>query len=89
VVARRVDVADGAMPMVPVQAGPEIREDVPEQVGGHHHVEPVRVEHEVGGEDVDVVLVHAHVRVALPAIAATRSSQYGMVIEMPLDFVAR
>ena len=38
---------DGAMPMVPVQAGPEVGEDVAEEVGGHDDIEPIRVEHEM------------------------------------------
>ena len=50
---------DGAMPIVPVQAGPEVREDVAEEVRGDDHVEAVGVEHEMGGQDVDVVLVPA------------------------------
>jgi hypothetical protein len=53
----------GAMPIVPVRR-PEVREDVAEQVAGHHHVEPVGVHHEVRGEDVDVQLVPAHLGVA-------------------------
>jgi hypothetical protein len=36
---------------------PEVGQDVAEQVGADHHVEPVRVLHEMGGEDVDVELV--------------------------------
>src|SRR6266853_1787796 len=37
--------------------GAEVREDVAEEIRPAHHVEPVRVLDEVGGEDVDVVLV--------------------------------
>ena len=35
---------------------PEVGEDVAEQVGADDHVEPVRVAHEMGGQDVDVEL---------------------------------
>ena len=42
---------------------------------------------EVGGEDVDVVLGGLDVRI-LPAIAAKRSSQNGMLWMMPFDLVA-
>jgi hypothetical protein len=38
----------------------EVREDVAEQVGGHHDVEPVRIAHKVSGEDIDVKLVGAY-----------------------------
>ena len=55
-VARRRD-ADGA------GAGrAEIGEDVAEQIGADHDVEPVRMQHEIRGEDVDVVLVPLHLR---------------------------
>ena len=40
------------------------------------------------GQDVDVVLVGADVRDSCAAIARKRSSQYGIVIEMPFDLVA-
>ena len=55
--------ADGAMPIVPVTAGPEVGEDVAEQVRADDDVEPVGVQHEVRGEDVDVVLVGPDVRI--------------------------
>ena len=48
---------DGAMPIVPVQAGPEVGEDVAEQVRADDDVEPVRMQHEMRRQDVDVVLV--------------------------------
>ena len=55
-VARRRD-ADGA------GAGrAEIGEDVAEQIGADHDVEPVRMQHEIRGENVDVVLVPLHPR---------------------------
>ena len=84
----RVDVgargdADGAG-----AGGPEVGQDVAEQVAGHDDVEPVGVQHEVRGEDVDVELVDAARRGSSAAIAATRSSQYGIEIEMPLLLVA-
>ena len=43
--------------MVPARAGTQVGEDVAEEVAAHHHVEPVRMADEVGGEDVDVELV--------------------------------
>ncbi|KCB33435.1 hypothetical protein L541_1548 [Bordetella hinzii CA90 BAL1384] len=42
---------------------PEIGKDVAEQIRGHHHIEPVRMLHKVRAQDVDVVLVPAHVRI--------------------------
>src|SRR5213593_1199468 len=42
-------------------AAAEIRQDVAEQVGCHHDVEPVRMLDEVSREDVDVELVPADV----------------------------
>ena len=38
----------------------EIGQDVAKQVGGDHHVEPVRVQHEMRRQDIDVVLVPAN-----------------------------
>ena len=35
----------------------EVGQDIAEQVGADHDVEPVRMRHEVRGQDVDVVLV--------------------------------
>ena len=58
-VARRRD-ADGA------GAGrTEIGEDIAEQIRADHDVEPVRMQHEVRGENVDVVLVPLHLRIIL------------------------
>ena len=45
------------------------------------------MQHELRGERVDVELVEAYPGNFSP-IAATRSSQYGMEMEMPLLFVA-
>ncbi len=53
----------GAIAMVPVVAGTEVREDVAEKVRGDDHGEPVRVAHEMRGKDVDVELVRLHVRI--------------------------
>ena len=40
----------------------EVGQDVAEQVRAHHHVEPVRMLHEMRAEDVDVELVGRHLR---------------------------
>ena len=53
-VGRRRD-ADG-----PGTGRPQVGQDVTEQVRGHHHVEPVRMQDEVRGQDVDVVLAGSH-----------------------------
>ncbi len=66
----------------------QVGEDVAEQIRADHHVEPVGVLHEVRGQDVDVVLVGLARPGSRAPTAFTRSSQYGMVIAMPLDFVA-
>ena len=68
--------------------GPEVGQDVAEQVGADDDVEELRALHEVRGQDVDVVLVGADVRDSCAPIALKRSSQYGIVIEMPFDLVA-
>ena len=49
--------------MEPATAGAEVAQDVAEQVGADHHVEPVGVLDEVGAQDVDVELGRRHVRV--------------------------
>ena len=69
----------GAIPIEPGDGRAEIGEDVAEEVRRHHHVEPVRVLDEVGGQDVDVELVGLHVRVFARRSAAKRSSQNGML----------
>jgi hypothetical protein len=56
--------ADGAMPMVPVQAGPRSERMSPNRLEATTTSNQSGA-HEVGGEDVDVVLVGAHVRIAL------------------------
>ncbi|ORM98181.1 hypothetical protein HA46_13715 [Pantoea septica] len=43
----------------------EIGKNVAKQIAGDHHVEPVGVQHEVGGENVDMILVDADLRVVL------------------------
>ncbi len=55
---------DGAMRSCPCRPA-EVREDIAEEVRGHHHVEPVRMQHEMRGQDVDVELVDLEVRIAL------------------------
>src|SRR5258708_30748157 len=55
--AFRVDVARGGDADGAGAGGAEVREGVAEEVRPDHDVEPVRMLHEVGGEDVDVVLV--------------------------------
>ena len=51
---------DGAMPKVPVQAGPEIEQDIAKEVRTDEHIEARWVQHELGGERVHVELVHLH-----------------------------
>ena len=53
------------MPIVPVQAGPRSDRMSPNRLEADHHVEAVGVLDEMGGQDVDVVLVGADVRVLL------------------------
>src|SRR5882757_4595484 len=58
-----VDVARGRNADRSGAGGAEVRQDIAEEIRSHHHVEPVRVLDEVGGEDVDVVLVGLDPRV--------------------------
>ena len=62
--AFRVDVGGGRDADGAGGGRTEIGQDVAEQVGADHHVEPVRMLDEVRGQDVDVVLVRAHLRIA-------------------------
>ena len=55
--------AEGAIPIEPATAGPEIGQDIAEQVRADHHVEPVRMLHEMRGKNVDMELVGADVRI--------------------------
>ena len=55
----------GARPIDPAMAGPRSERMSPKRFGPDHHVEPVRVLDEVGGEDVDVVLRGLDVRILL------------------------
>ena len=48
---------EGAMPIEPTHRGPEIGQDVAEQIRADHDVEPIGMAHEMRGQDVDVVLV--------------------------------
>src|ERR1035441_2351646 len=52
-----IDVAGGCDADGSGAGGAEVGEDVAEEIGGDDDVEAVGVEHEVGSEDVDVVLV--------------------------------
>src|SRR5262249_31987035 len=79
--------ADGAMPMVPVHAGPRSERMSPKRF------EPTTTSNQSGCCTKWAVRMSMwYCEVFTPGysadIALKRSSQYGMVIEMPLDFVA-
>ena len=65
ILALRVDVARRRHADRAGERRAEVGEDVAEQVGADHHVEPVRVAHEMRRQDVDVILVRLDVRVLL------------------------
>lgn len=52
----------------------EIGENIAEQVGADHHVKTLRLQHEAGTQDIDMLLVPANFGIVL-AISSTRSSQ--------------
>src|SRR5438270_5735712 len=79
--------AEGAMPMVPVHAGPRSERMSPKRF------DPTTTSNQSGCCTKWAVRMSMwYCDVLMPGysfeIAAKRSSQYGMVIEMPLDFVA-
>ena len=61
----RVDVAAGRDGDGAGGGGPQIGENVAEQVGADDHVEPGGVAHQVRGQDVDVELAGLDLRVLL------------------------
>ena len=67
-----IDIAEGAMPIVPVQAGPRSDRMSPNRFAPTTTSNQSGAD-EVGGQDVDVVVVQR--RRDILAIAATRSSQ--------------
>src|SRR5882762_353065 len=78
---------EGAMPMVPVQAGPRSERISPNKL------EPTTTSNQSGCSTKLAVRISmwylSHFTAGyFFAIASTRSSQYGIVIEMPLDLVA-
>ena len=56
--------ADGAIPIVPVTAGPRSERMSPKRLRADDDVEPVGVRTKCARQDVDVVLVDADVRIA-------------------------
>src|SRR2546423_13413466 len=79
--------ADGAMPMVPVHAGPRSERMSPKRF------EPTTTSNQSGCCTkcaVRMSMWYCEVLISgyKADIALKRSSQYGMVMEMPLDFVA-
>src|SRR5206468_11875430 len=79
--------AEGAMPMVPVHAGPRSERMSPKRF------EPPTTSNQSGCCTKCAVRMSMwYCEVLMPGysfeIAANRSSQYGIVIEMPLDLVA-
>src|SRR5512141_929001 len=79
--------AEGAMPMVPVQAGPRSERMSPKRF------EPTTTSNQSGCRTkfaVRMSMWYCEVLISgyRADIALNRSSQYGMVIEMPFDFVA-
>jgi hypothetical protein len=56
----------------------EVRQNVAEEVRAHDDVEPLRLQHELRGQRVDVLAVRPHIRILRRALATT-SSQNGCV----------
>lgn len=56
-----VDVSAGSDADGAGARGPQVRQDVTEEIAGDNHVEPVGVQNEIRREDVDVELVHLDV----------------------------
>ena len=83
----RVEVSRGSVADGAGYRGTKITEYVAEEVGCDNDINPVGVEDKVRREDVNVELVYFYTGIFL-AMAVTRSSQYGMVIEIPLLLVA-
>src|SRR5262249_41965936 len=79
--------AEGATPMVPVQAGAGGRRVAADRVGATAAAEQSGCWAECAGGEASRDLSHLMSGYCL-AIASTRSSQYGMVIEIPFDLVA-
>ncbi len=79
--------ADGAMPMVPVAAGPRSERMSPKRF------DPTTTSNHCGCSTKCAVRMSmwnlsTFTSLYRAAIASTRSSQYGMVMEMPFDLVA-
>ena len=70
--------ADGAMPIVPVQAGPRSDRMSPNRLVATTTSKRCGCSTKRARQDVDVLLVATSRRDSCAAIAATRSSQYGM-----------
>ena len=66
---------DGAIPIVPVQAGPRSERMSPKRFEATTTSNQSGMQHELGGQNVDVILVHLHIGILRFAISATRSSQ--------------
>lgn len=64
-IAFRVDVGRGRNADGAGAGRTQVGKDVAEQVAGHHHVEPVRVQDKVRRKNIDVVLVDVDVRIFL------------------------
>ena len=45
--------------------GPQVRQNVTKQVGADHHIKPVRMRHEMRGQDIDVELIGFHIGILL------------------------
>ncbi len=84
--AFRIQVGDGAMPMVPVQAGPRSERISPTNWTPLPH-RSVPVASQNVRKNVNMLLVPADLRVIL-SHCFTRSSQYGMLMAKPFDLVA-
>ena len=64
-IAGRIDVAGRRDADRAGAGGTQIRQNIAEQVGADHDVELVGIQHEMCGENIDVELVPAHVRIGL------------------------
>src|SRR5215831_7384876 len=60
-----IDIAGRRQPHRSHDRSAEIRQNIAEEVGGNHNVEPIRMGHEMRAQDVNQELVGLHIRILL------------------------
>jgi hypothetical protein len=79
--------ADGAMPIDPTTAVPQIQQNISKEIRSNCNIEPLGMTDEMRGENINMILIRLEAW-KLPANGCESLIPNGMVKILRLDFVA-